>query len=143
MDDRRYACLSTHLATQSTYEWREAAAPSLPPEVTDGCSYLRLPPPPSLPPIPPSFTRPPRPRVLPFIQKLSYMLSHPGLFQDCITWDEVGTCFILAHANPRLLQDVFPRAFGHNSLHSFTRQLNIYGFRRCTATELLSKLDVR
>jgi hypothetical protein len=69
------------------------------------------------------------------------LLAHPANFRDCSVWDEAGAAFIVSHANPRLLQQVFPGAFGHSNLHSFTRQLNIYGFARITSTELRSKLD--
>lgn len=81
-------------------------------------------------------------RLKPFIEKLYHILSQPSLFRDCLVWDEGGTSFIVSHANRRLLQQVLPDAFGHSNLHSFTRQLNIYGFQRCTSAELLSKLDV-
>jgi len=81
-------------------------------------------------------------RLKPFIEKLYNILAQPGSFRDCLVWDEGGTAFIVSHANPRLLQQVLPDAFGHSNLHSFTRQLNIYGFTRCTSAELLSKLDV-
>lgn len=81
-------------------------------------------------------------RLKPFIEKLFNILAQPASFRDCLVWDESGTAFIVSHANPRLLQQVLPDAFGHSNLHSFTRQLNIYGFTRCTSAELLSKLDV-
>jgi hypothetical protein len=81
-------------------------------------------------------------RLKPFIEKLYNILAQPASFRDCLVWDEAGTAFIVSHANPRLLQQVLPDAFGHSNLHSFTRQLNIYGFTRCTSAELLSKLDV-
>lgn len=81
-------------------------------------------------------------RLKPFIEKLFNILAQPAAFRDCLVWDESGTAFIVSHANPRLLQQVLPDAFGHSNLHSFTRQLNIYGFTRCTSAELLSKLDV-
>ena len=83
-----------------------------------------------------------RAQLKPFIEKLYSILVRPSSFRDCLVWDEAGTAFIVSHANPRLLQQVFPDAFGHSNLHSFTRQLNIYGFTRCTSAELLRKLNV-
>ena len=82
------------------------------------------------------------PPVKPFIARLHNMLSHPDRFGDCLVWDADGLCFIVAHTVPRLFEEVLPEAFGHSNLHSFTRQLNIYGFRRCTSAELVDKLDV-
>ena len=81
-------------------------------------------------------------RLQPFIKKLYNLLAQPTSFADCLVWDEAGTAFIVAHANQRLIQKDLPDAFSHSNLHSFTRQLNTYGFARCTAAELLSKLDV-
>lgn len=61
-------------------------------------------------------------RLKPFIEKLYSILSQPANFRDCLVWDEGGTCFIVSHANPRLLSQVLPDAFGHSNLHSFTSQ---------------------
>ncbi|POY75339.1 hypothetical protein BMF94_1567 [Rhodotorula taiwanensis] len=81
------------------------------------------------------------PRVKPFIAKLVHLLSRPETYQDCIVWDSTGESFILS-ANKRLTGEVFPRLFGHSTLPSFTRQLNVYGFRRLTSSELASRIDV-
>lgn len=81
-------------------------------------------------------------RIKPFIARLHSMLADPDHFMDCLCWDDEGLCFIVAHTTPRLFDEVLPTAFGHRNLHSFTRQLNIYGFRRCTTAELRDKLDV-
>jgi len=78
----------------------------------------------------------------PFVEKLYRMLSQPTSFCGCVSWDTAGTSFIVSHNNPRLYTHVLPDAFGHSNLHSFTRQLNIYGFKRCTSMELLQKLDI-
>lgn len=32
-----------------------------------------------------------------------------------------GSSFVLSHANPRLLNEVLPKAFAHQNLQSFTR----------------------
>lgn len=61
-------------------------------------------------------------RLKPFIDKLYSMLLHPNNFRDCLVWDEGGTCFIVSHGNPRLLNQVLPNAFGHSNLHSFTSE---------------------
>ncbi len=78
----------------------------------------------------------------PFIEKLFSMLSRPESFCDCLTWDTGGTAFVVSHNNPRLCAHVLPNAFGHSRLHSSTRQLNIYGFTRCTQADLVDMLDV-
>ncbi|SCV68663.1 BQ2448_784 [Microbotryum intermedium] len=86
------------------------------------------------------------PRVKPFISKLEYLLSHPEFFKDCMVWDDMGTSFIICHAQPRLLSEVLPSFYQHSSLHAFTRQLNyivtVYGFVRLSPSELISKLDI-
>lgn len=81
-------------------------------------------------------------RIKPFIAKLHDMLSNPDRFGDCFMWDSDGVCLLVAHNAPRLYEQVLPAAFGHSNLHSLTRQLNIYGFRRCTRAGLAAKLDV-
>ncbi|KWU42095.1 hypothetical protein RHOSPDRAFT_27192 [Rhodotorula sp. JG-1b] len=81
------------------------------------------------------------PRVKPFIAKLAHLLARPETYQDCIVWDAAGEAFIL-NASKRLTGEVFPRLFGHGTLASFTRQLNVYGFRRLSSSELASRIDV-
>ncbi|GAA5907733.1 hypothetical protein JCM8208_005502 [Rhodotorula glutinis] len=81
------------------------------------------------------------PRVKPFIAKLSHLLSQPHNFQDCVVWDSSGTSFIVS-ANDRFVGDVLPRLFGHGNTASFTRQLNVYGFRRLSAAELVARVDI-
>ncbi|GAA5838549.1 hypothetical protein JCM9279_003278 [Rhodotorula babjevae] len=81
------------------------------------------------------------PRVKPFIAKLSHLVSQPHNFQDCVVWDGSGTSFIVS-ANERFVSDVLPRLFGHGNMASFTRQLNVYGFRRLSAAELVARVDI-
>ncbi|KAK4699786.1 hypothetical protein P7C70_g6471, partial [Phenoliferia sp. Uapishka_3] len=82
------------------------------------------------------------PKIKPFVSKLHSLLADPDSFQDCIVWDQTGTSFVLSHANPRLLQDVLPKTFGHQNLQSFTRQLNVYDFKRLALPELLERLEL-
>ncbi|GAA6052709.1 hypothetical protein NBRC10513_003438 [Rhodotorula toruloides] len=104
------------------------------------------------------------PRVKPFIAKLNHLLGHPESYQDCIVWDSTGEAFIV-NANKRFCDEVLPRLFGHRNLASFTRQLNVrrelcastfpfseansarsqqvYGFRRLSNSELMSRIDVK
>ncbi|BGP36488.1 hypothetical protein JCM10450v2_000387 [Rhodotorula kratochvilovae] len=81
------------------------------------------------------------PRVKPFIAKLNHLVSYPECYQDCVVWDSSGESFII-NANKRFVSEVLPRLFGHGNAASFTRQLNVYGFRRLTNAELLSRVDV-
>ncbi|GAA5980830.1 hypothetical protein JCM10908_003883 [Rhodotorula pacifica] len=81
------------------------------------------------------------PRVKPFIAKLAHLLARPESYQDCIVWDAAGESFIL-NASKRLMGEVFPRLFGHSTLASFTRQLNVYGFRRLSSSELAARIDI-
>ncbi|BGO94718.1 hypothetical protein NBRC10512_007334 [Rhodotorula toruloides] len=82
------------------------------------------------------------PRVKPFIAKLNHLLGNPESYQDCIVWDSTGEAFIV-NANKRFCDEVLPRLFGHRNLASFTRQLNVYGFRRLSNSELMSRMDVK
>ncbi|KAM0755878.1 winged helix DNA-binding domain-containing protein [Meredithblackwellia eburnea MCA 4105] len=81
-------------------------------------------------------------KIKPFISKLTALLSEPELYRDCLVWDQTGSSFILSHSNPRFLHDVLPKSFGHSNLQSFTRQLNVYDFKRLPLPELLEKLDL-
>ncbi|CEQ41030.1 SPOSA6832_02708, partial [Sporobolomyces salmonicolor] len=80
-------------------------------------------------------------RVKPFIGKLFHLLSHPESYRDVIVWDEQGLAFICHHGR-RFTSEVLPQLFGHGNVSSFTRQLNVYGFTRLTASDLLARLDV-
>ncbi|KAK4055260.1 hypothetical protein OIV83_000542 [Microbotryomycetes sp. JL201] len=80
------------------------------------------------------------PKIKPFIAKLTHLVDNPDEFRDCIVWDDAGSSFIVCHASGRLLQEVLPKFFGHSNIHSFTRQLNVYGFTRMSQAELADKL---
>ncbi|GAA5918637.1 hypothetical protein JCM6882_007889 [Rhodosporidiobolus microsporus] len=80
-------------------------------------------------------------RVKLFIQKLSHLLSRPDMYADCMSWDSAGTAFVIHHCR-RLHSEILPRMFSHSNSASLTRQLNVYGFRRLTSTELSSRIDV-
>ncbi|GAA5997363.1 uncharacterized protein JCM10292_000205 [Rhodotorula paludigena] len=79
--------------------------------------------------------------VKPFISKLYHLLSHPDSYQDCVVWDGSGNSFII-NSNKRFARDVLPQVFGHSNIASFTRQLNVYGFRRMSTAELMSRVNV-
>ncbi|GAA5828104.1 hypothetical protein JCM11251_002591 [Rhodosporidiobolus azoricus] len=80
-------------------------------------------------------------RVKPFIQKLSHLLSRPDAYADCFSWDASGKAFIIHHCK-RLHNEILPRMFSHSNTASLTRQLNVYGFRRLTNSELTARIDV-
>ncbi|KAK4057628.1 hypothetical protein OIO90_001275 [Microbotryomycetes sp. JL221] len=80
------------------------------------------------------------PKTKPFIAKLTHLVDNPDEFRDCIVWDDTGTSFIVCHASSRLLQEVLPKFFSHSNIHSFTRQLNVYGFTRMGQAELADRL---
>ncbi|ORY73396.1 HSF-type DNA-binding-domain-containing protein [Leucosporidium creatinivorum] len=73
--------------------------------------------------------------VKPFIAKLLELLDNPSEYCDCLVWDDAGRGVIICNS-PRLTQEILPRFFGHSNIHSFTRQLNVYGFSRMSQAEL-------
>ncbi|GAA5892290.1 hypothetical protein JCM6882_003631 [Rhodosporidiobolus microsporus] len=77
--------------------------------------------------------------VTPFISKLYHLLSNP-VYSDVIRWSGDGSSVLYVHTSQRLLETL-SRFFRHSNLHSFSRQMNIYGFRRLTIGELLSTLE--
>ncbi|GAA6033257.1 hypothetical protein JCM8097_003020 [Rhodosporidiobolus ruineniae] len=77
--------------------------------------------------------------ITPFISKLNHLLSNP-VYSDVIRWSGDGKSVIYVHTSQRLL-DTLSRFFRHSNLHSFSRQMNIYGFQRLPITSLLSVLD--
>ncbi|ORY81229.1 HSF-type DNA-binding-domain-containing protein [Leucosporidium creatinivorum] len=62
-------------------------------------------------------------------------------YNDCLCWDSSGYGLIVCNASPRLLQEVLPANFKHSNINSFTRQLNVYGFKRMSQAELADRLD--
>ncbi|GAA5969043.1 hypothetical protein JCM11641_007449 [Rhodosporidiobolus odoratus] len=79
-------------------------------------------------------------RIKPFILKLNQLLNQPQMYADCITWNSEGKAFIVHHSK-RFEKEVLAKTWGHQNSASFTRQLNVYGFRRLTNGELLSCVD--
>ena len=61
-------------------------------------------------------------------------------FHECVRWSPDGQSFVFKQTHPKLLEG-FTRFFRHSNVHSFVRQLNIYGFARLTTTQLLGVLD--
>ncbi|GAA5866360.1 hypothetical protein JCM8547_000752 [Rhodosporidiobolus lusitaniae] len=80
-------------------------------------------------------------RIKPFISKLNHVLKHPESYADVLVWDGTGDAFIVHHC-ARFHDEVLPKLYGHSQSTSFTRQLNVYGFRRLTTTELSARIDV-
>ncbi|GAA5866362.1 hypothetical protein JCM8547_000753 [Rhodosporidiobolus lusitaniae] len=80
-------------------------------------------------------------RIKPFIAKLNHLLSRPDLYADCLTWDSEGAAFLVHHCS-RFHEQVLPSSYGHGQSASFSRQLNVYGFRRLSPTELSARLDL-
>jgi len=77
--------------------------------------------------------------VTPFISKLNHLLSIPE-YSHFIRWNAEGTCFVFAPQSQELLE-AFARFFRHSNIHSFVRQLNIYGFSRLSMLELLQAIE--
>lgn len=75
----------------------------------------------------------------PFISKLVYLLTHSE-YAKHVQWDASGKYIILAHANPQTLE-MLTKFFRHTTIASFVRQLNIYGFKRLSTTQLLETLE--
>ncbi|GAA5950620.1 hypothetical protein JCM10213_006939 [Rhodosporidiobolus nylandii] len=80
------------------------------------------------------------PEVKPFIQKLYALLQDPRSYGDVITWSTEGDAFFVQHSE-RFLTSVLPATFSHANIHSFTRQLNVYGFTRYTVAQLRLALN--
>ncbi|KAK4056680.1 hypothetical protein OIO90_002232 [Microbotryomycetes sp. JL221] len=76
----------------------------------------------------------------PFISKLVYLLTHQNEYRRFVQWDSTGRYIILAHADPNTLS-MLTKFFRHTTIASFVRQLNIYGFKRLSTTELLDTLE--
>ncbi|BGP21442.1 heat shock transcription factor [Rhodotorula toruloides] len=81
------------------------------------------------------------PEIKPFVQKLYNLLAEPQLYQDVILWNHTGDAFFVAH-NDRFINEVLQTNFGHQNIHSFTRQLNVYGFQRMNIAQLRAGLDL-
>ncbi|KAK4054484.1 hypothetical protein OIV83_000978 [Microbotryomycetes sp. JL201] len=75
----------------------------------------------------------------PFISKLVYLLTHDE-YMDYVRWDSTGRYVILAHNCPQTLE-MLTKFFRHTTTASFVRQLNIYGFKRLSTTDLLATLE--
>ncbi|BGO99231.1 HSF-type DNA-binding-domain containing protein [Rhodotorula toruloides] len=81
------------------------------------------------------------PEIKPFVQKLYNLLADPQQYQDVILWNHTGDAFFVAH-NDRFINEVLQASFGHQNIHSFTRQLNVYRFQRMTVAQLRAGLDL-
>lgn len=68
--------------------------------------------------------------VKPFPEKLMEVLDR-GDMDNIITWLPHGRAFIVRHAQ-QLREVVLPRFFKQSKFMSFTRQLNLWGFKRIT-----------
>jgi hypothetical protein len=69
-------------------------------------------------------------KVAPFLLKLYEIVSSP-VSDDLVCWSEHGETFKIVNRT-KFAGDVLPLYFKHDNLRSFIRQLNIYGFQRCT-----------
>jgi len=69
-------------------------------------------------------------KVAPFLLKLYEIVSSPAS-DDLVCWSEHGETFKIVNRT-KFAGDVLPLYFKHDNLRSFIRQLNIYGFQRCT-----------
>mmetsp|Transcript_672 Transcript_672/g.745 ORF Transcript_672/g.745 Transcript_672/m.745 type:complete len:297 (-) Transcript_672:126-1016(-) len=67
----------------------------------------------------------------PFINKL-FDLVENNREPDVVSWNPQGTSFIVFNRDV-FSQRILPNLFSHKNLPSFTRQLNMYDFKRCKA----------
>ncbi|GAA6054217.1 hypothetical protein JCM3770_001397 [Rhodotorula araucariae] len=79
--------------------------------------------------------------VKPFVAKLHAMLARPREYADVLTWDARGEVVVVREC-ARIVSEVFPAVFGHGKFASFTRQLNVYSFRRHPSSLLPTLLDL-
>jgi len=71
------------------------------------------------------------------------MRNHLNQCCYCSTQDKGGNNVLVLHGNPRLCPHILSSAFGRSNLQSFTRQLNIYGIKKCTLAQVFKQVDVK
>jgi hypothetical protein len=65
-----------------------------------------------------------------FVDKVFELVNDPSM-SDVIHWSEDGSSFVISDGE-KLVNQVFPELFKHNSMDSFVRQLHHYGFKKNT-----------
>jgi len=65
-----------------------------------------------------------------FVDKVFELVNDPSM-SDVIRWSEDGSSFVISNEE-KLVNQVFPELFKHNSMDSFIRQLHHYGFKKNT-----------
>lgn len=72
-------------------------------------------------------------RIPPFLCKL-YQIVHTGDTDHCICWSSTRDSLLIVDQSI-FAKQILPLYFKHNSIRSFIRQLNTYGFRKRTRAE--------
>jgi len=65
-----------------------------------------------------------------FVDKVFELVNDPSM-SDVIRWSDDGSSFVISNED-KLVNQVFPELFKHNSMDSFIRQLHHYGFKKNT-----------
>lgn len=74
-----------------------------------------------------------------FVTKLYELVSQPDI-DSVVCWGRNGDTFIVLDLS-MFAQNVLPTYYKHDNFRSFERQLNIYGFQRCTEQPTAKALE--
>ena len=74
-----------------------------------------------------------------FLSKLCDLVSEPEI-DGVVCWGRTGDTFVVLDLS-MFAQQVLPTYYKHDNFRSFERQLNIYGFQRCTEQPTAKALE--